>query len=570
MVEGLARFKLVAVDEQSARARNRIALLVKVAEQGEASVVKPLCSIFEFALETGNVVVDEFRCGGVVADDDEAWRRFDVFFFPKIESLFVVAIQGTKRGNQLRRQFVRVEFSAGAPALLWHFFANVLPEIAEHRHFRLGHIVGDRHPRQLDDAALDGVHQREIAHGPGEQGALAIARAAEEEGRGGEIDHPGKFQPPLGRLQAGNPQSGGFLVVFGFLSGLAGSFFLFRLAGLFAVAMVGFVVDREDVLHPHEFGHHPLEHLAFTFKGDRVHAALAFEQRPSAGGQPRALAPLEGVVVGDDDFCLFEFAQHVLRDEFAAAVVAFRVVGQQHPQAVADGDAGGDDQKALGEAAALGVADGVDRLPGDQHGHYGGFASAGCQLEGDARQLGVGFPVHSGQLLVDFLRPCAGVGRDFGEPDDGLRRFDLAKERADSAEAVIAPVVEQLRRCRRHLPLAAVGQPAPVVNLLAHIGNQCRNMRVLLLGIGQLLVQQLSRPRAGAFGLFRFRNGSDEIRPSPAVGDFPGGLAGPVEFPVAGGILVRRVENRLFEKWIAQGGSWIPRAPRLALAWYCG
>ena len=38
------------------------------------------------------------------------------------------------------------------------------------------------------------------------------------------------------------------------------------------------------------------------------------------------------------------------------AVVVFRVVGQQHAQAVADGDAGSDDQESVGEAVVLGLA----------------------------------------------------------------------------------------------------------------------------------------------------------------------------------------------------------------------
>ena len=36
-------------------------------------------------------------------------------------------------------------------------------------------------------------------------------------------------------------------------------------AGFLAVAVVRFVIDHEDIFHPHEAGHHPLEHLSLGF-----------------------------------------------------------------------------------------------------------------------------------------------------------------------------------------------------------------------------------------------------------------------------------------------------------------
>ena len=59
------------------------------------------------------------------------------------------------------------------------------------RRFGAGDVVGHRHAWELDDAALDGVHQREVAHRPGEQRAFGVARAAQEEWRGGEIEDGG-------------------------------------------------------------------------------------------------------------------------------------------------------------------------------------------------------------------------------------------------------------------------------------------------------------------------------------------------------------------------------------------
>ena len=72
------------------------------------------------------------------------------------------------------------------------------------------------------------------------------------------------------------------------------------LVGLFAVAVMRLVVEHQDVLHAHQVGHHPLEHLPFGFQRVQFLAA-ALEQGTAAFGKLDALAQLEGVVVGDDD-----------------------------------------------------------------------------------------------------------------------------------------------------------------------------------------------------------------------------------------------------------------------------
>ncbi len=99
----------------------------------------------------------------------------------------------------------------------------------------------------------------------------------------------------------------------------------------------------------------------------------------------------------------FDVVQHVAGDEFAAGVVAVGIVGLEHAQAVFDGEAGRDDEKAAGEVLAAGAADGVDRLPGDQHRHDGGLAGAGGQLQGETQQFGVGVVVGGGQVFEESL-----------------------------------------------------------------------------------------------------------------------------------------------------------------------
>ena len=157
--------------------------LVEIAEQCQPPVFERGRAVIVLAVEAGDVVVDQLRDGRVVADDDEAGRHSNAFFFPELEGLLVVAVEAS-RAVCSRVGSLRGSSAIGlAAALLGHVLADVLPEVAEHRHFVAGDIVGHRDARQLDDAAFDGVHEREIAHRPREERAFGVARAAEEERR---------------------------------------------------------------------------------------------------------------------------------------------------------------------------------------------------------------------------------------------------------------------------------------------------------------------------------------------------------------------------------------------------
>ena len=125
---------------------------------------------------------------------------------PELEGLLVVAVEGFKRRLQASGQLERIEFFAFAAPFLGHVLADVLPEVAEHRHLVAGNVVGDRDARQLDDAALDGVHEREVAHRPREQRAFGIAGAAQEEGRRGQIDDAAEAELAVDGFEAGNPE----------------------------------------------------------------------------------------------------------------------------------------------------------------------------------------------------------------------------------------------------------------------------------------------------------------------------------------------------------------------------
>ena len=146
-----------------------------------------------------------------------------------------------------------------------------------------GMLSATGHARQLDDAALDGVHEREVAHGPREQRALGVARAAQEERRGREVEDARDAELALHRFEAGNPEAGGLVVLLGFLLVVALQLFVVRLRRrLLAVAVVGLVVEHEDVLEAHEVGHDALEHLPLGFQRVQLGA-----RAPGAGrGRP--------------------------------------------------------------------------------------------------------------------------------------------------------------------------------------------------------------------------------------------------------------------------------------------
>ena len=142
------------------------------------------------------------------------------------------------------------------------------------------------------------------------------------------------------------------------------------------------------------------------------------------------------MVVGDDDLGPVQVAEQVARHQFAALVVAVRVVGLQYTEPVADGQAGSGHQEAARKAAAVRMAHRVDGLPRDQHRHHGGLAGAGGELERQPGETGIGLFVGRLQALHELSALASGAGGHLGQPDHGLYRFDLTEERADVAELV--------------------------------------------------------------------------------------------------------------------------------------
>jgi hypothetical protein len=67
---------------------------------------------------------------------------------------------------------------------------KIFPKVSKNRHFLSRYVLGHWDAWQLNYAAFDGVHEREVAHRPWERGTFSIAGAAKEEWRRGEINDP--------------------------------------------------------------------------------------------------------------------------------------------------------------------------------------------------------------------------------------------------------------------------------------------------------------------------------------------------------------------------------------------
>ena len=156
---------------------------------------------------------------------------------------------------------------------------------AEHRHLIAGDVFRHRDARQFDDAALDGVHEREVAHRPREQRALGIAGAAQEEWRRGQVDDAAEPELAVHRFEAGNPKARRLVVLFSASFLVAFQVLVVGFLRLLAVAVVRLVIDDEDVLHPHQVGHHALNHLAFGFLRVQFLADASLKQLASALGK---------------------------------------------------------------------------------------------------------------------------------------------------------------------------------------------------------------------------------------------------------------------------------------------
>ena len=85
-----------------------------------------------------------------------------------------MTVESVQGSLQLDRQAQWIQVARRSAALLRHFRTDVLPQVAEHRHLVARDVLGNRYTWQLHNAALDRIHQREVAHRPGKERSLGI------------------------------------------------------------------------------------------------------------------------------------------------------------------------------------------------------------------------------------------------------------------------------------------------------------------------------------------------------------------------------------------------------------
>jgi len=219
-----------------------------------------------------------------------------------------------------------------------------------------------------------------------------------------------------------------------------------------------FVIDHQQSASGLEAAEHAAQHLVFVlaaFDLVAVGAELAVEGRALVAAKQ---ARQELVIVGDDQ-PVREFVKGVLvgrRYQRALLVVVaggggrrVALIRQEDIEAVADGDAGGEDQEVIDVAGIVAIFAPVEIVVEDQAGHDHGLAAAGGHLEGHPRQLAGGVVAGASlplpQLVLEMRAGVRFLG-DLVEPDRCLDGFLLREEQflMRGPFGVDEPVVEQI------------------------------------------------------------------------------------------------------------------------------
>ena len=118
------------------------------------------------------------------------------------------------------------------------------------------------------------------------------------------------------------------------------------------------------------------------------------------------------------------------------------------------------------------------------------------------------------------------------------------------------PVLQQPRGLGSDAPVIGVGKFPPLIDLLT---NRIDDGRVVVtLFLRGKFVEQQGLLFGRTFALFRLGDRRDEIRATAGLDDLLRRLAGSVEFPMTQRVVVRRIEDRLFEKLVVHiRHSWI-------------
>ena len=210
--------------------------------------------------------------------------------------------------------------------------------------------------------------------------------------------------------------------------------------------MVCFIIENENILQAHEFGHDALDHLSFGFECIQA-LRHCLEEGPPALRQLHAVAEFKGMVVRNHDLSPFEIAKHVAGNQFAARIVAVRIIGLKHASRSLNSEARRDNQKPASEVGTARPPDGVDSLPGDDHRHNSGFTRAGRQFQRKSQKVGIRVLIGVPSVRETFTG-FSHVWCNLRQPDCCLDSLDLTKEWADIVELELHANAEEAARFR--------------------------------------------------------------------------------------------------------------------------
>ena len=257
----------------------------------------------------------------------------------------VVAVEAVQGALQFGRQFWFAAYCFCLAALLRQVVADARPQVPVGGQITSAGVVGDGHAGNLDDAALDGVDEREVRYHPGKQLAFGVAGATQEERCGTQVIDGTDTELVAHRFEARGPHARLGAVTLGFLAFVARDLLDDSVvAGVRPITVVGLVVEDYDVAAVAQTAAHAAHHLVGRL-GEGAGAVRPNDRL----GQLRhglGLAELESVEVGDDDVRTAQFRNLVAGHDVSLTVVVVRRAGEQHAQPIPDCDAGGDNSGA--------------------------------------------------------------------------------------------------------------------------------------------------------------------------------------------------------------------------------
>ena len=409
----------------------------------------------------GDELEDLFGNRRVVTDHDEDGRRGFKGELAAATEVFVVMLVeliecGLKRWRDLRRGFTQRRALLDGPGALGALSCagklvfDVSVEISKNGFADFVSVVASGKIGNLNEPGFNGLSQTEVGDGPRKKTVRLVAGAGEKIRRGAEIINGADLETPGDLPESGEPHGGAFVFLLGVLAfGLD-----FLVVGFGEIAMMGLIVEYEQARARFEAGEDAFKDLGVVFGAILILGAVGLDfpvkRRALVALQGSWLEPLE---IGNREVCVetSEAMSLRVRDEGAFRVVVADcgniVVGfdPQHAEAIANRDAGCDEEKIVGEARIAAIFLAVAEMVNDERAHHDGLAGAGGHLEGDAWEI-------VGRVAVDSLSACEFTERvlsrirffgDFVEPDGGFDRLALGKEKMIFASRIEKPIVKQ-------------------------------------------------------------------------------------------------------------------------------